>query len=300
MFILQKKYSLSFVSSLVGHCLLFLALFSTVLFSSNEPYVVKKGAAKKIVNAVAINQTQIQQEVQRLKDQQAAKKRAEAERIQRLQRLANNARAERQNELNHLQRLKHNQQQLQKRQAAEQKVAENRLAAIKHQQVIQQQRLTELEQKQTQAANNFKQQQQKLAALQKKQLAMAKLKQQTQDAKALMAKQLKQEQAQLAKAKQQYIDGIVNKYIALVRQAIQGNWNQPLSAKPTMAVTLQIDVTKTGAVSQVSIAKSSGDKALDQSAKLAVYKASPLPIPVNNPLVAKQFQEFALTMHPSV
>jgi colicin import membrane protein len=304
-FIFQKKYSLSFLSSLIGHFLLFLLLFSTVLFNSDQPYVVKKGldneiAKKKVITAVTVNQAQVQQEVQRLKDQQAAKRLAENERVERLQRLANKAKSERQTELNHLNRLKQNQQQLQKQQAAEQKIAENRLAAIKRQQAIQQQRLTGLEQKQTQAANNYKQQQQKLMALQQKQLAMIKEKQQTQAAKALLAKQLQQEQDQLARAKQQYIDGIINKYIALVRQAIQSNWNQPPSANPGMAVTLQIDVTKTGAVSNVTIAKSSGDKALDQSARLAVYKASPLPIPVNNPLVAKQFQEFALTMHPSI
>ncbi len=294
-----NSFRLSFGISLFAHILLFLILFTSVLFNSDKPYVLKKGQAKQIVHAVAINQQQVESEVNHLKAERLAKQKAQREHLEKLQRLADEAKTLRARELKSLQNLREKNLSLKKEQAHEQRAARKRLEVIKKAQELAQHHLNDLEKKQTQALSNFKSQQKKLAELKQKQLKMAQAKQKTQDAKALLAKQLAEEKQQLAAAKAQYIDGIVNKYVALVRMAIHNNWLEPPNATSQMQVTLQIDTTDSGQVTQVNIVNSSGDKALDQSARLAVLKASPLPLPTNNSEALKQFRQFSITMHPS-
>jgi colicin import membrane protein len=52
-----------------------------------------------------------------------------------------------------------------------------------------------------------------------------------------------------------------------------------------------------GEVLQVSITKTSGDPSLDSSARAAVLKASPLPVP-NDPALFAAFRQFALKVKP--
>ncbi len=52
-----------------------------------------------------------------------------------------------------------------------------------------------------------------------------------------------------------------------------------------------------GAVLNVQVSRSSGDPALDSSARAAVFKASPLPVP-NDPDLFNQFREIRLTVKP--
>lgn len=318
MFIFEKEYRASFIASAIAHVVLFLFLFTSVSLNSSLPYVVKSGLAPTpIVHAVAVNQQQVQQAVDKLHEEQLAHERAEAEHIKQLQQQAANAKAEQEAAYQHLQQLKAQQQtqkaqqQLQQEQAAaklaalkqqqlnQQQQAATKLAALKQQQVAQQQKLAQLQNAQQLAAKNYQAQQEKLATLKKQQLTMSKQNMQSQDAKDLLAQQLQEEQIQLNQAKAAYIQGIVNKYNALVLQAIYQNWFIPPNTNPKLGVKLQVNVAPGGAVSNVSVLDSSGDKALDQSATMAVYKASPLPIPTNNPNVYKQFQQFSITMTPS-
>lgn len=300
MFILEKKYKSSLIIAATVHVVLFLFLFTSFEFNSSLPYVVKSGTAQQpIVQATAVNQQQVQQAVQRLQQQQQEQQQAEADHIKQLQQQAANAKAEQAQALQNLQQLKANQQKVQAQQQLQQQQAAAKLAALKQQQITQQQNLAKLQSAQQAAAQNYQAQQQKLAALQKKQVAMSKQSLQSQDAKDLLQQELQQEQTQLNQAKAAYVQGIVNKYNAVVLQAIYQNWFIPPNTNPKLGVKLQVNVALGGAVSNVTVLDSSGDKALDQSATMAVYKASPLPIPTKNPAVYKQFQQFSITMTPS-
>lgn len=308
MFIFQKKYQPSLLVAITAHFVLFFFLFTALAFNSSLPYVVKSGTAQKpIIQAVAVNQDQVQRAVQQLQAQQqeqqraeAAKQQAQREHLLRMQKQAAAAKAEQARALRNLQKL-------QAQQKLEQQQAAKRLAALKQQQIRQQQKvaaqkqhLVQLEHQQQLAAQHYKLQQKKLAALKQKQVVVAKQHNlQSQDAQDLLKQELQQEQSQLNQAKAAYVQGIVNKYNALVIQAIYQNWFVPPNSNPKLSVKLQVNIAQGGAVSNVVILQSSGDNALDQSAVMAVYKASPLPIPTKNPDVYKQFQQFSITMTPS-
>lgn len=82
--------------------------------------------------------------------------------------------------------------------------------------------------------------------------------------------------------------GIVDKYTALIVQAISENWVVPPQANKKLYSELMIRLDKSGNVKDVTVTKSSGDPSLDGSARAAVFKASPLPVPPE----AKEFEPF--------
>ena len=109
-----------------------------------------------------------------------------------------------------------------------------------------------------------------------------------------LQQQLMQEQQRAANAKSL---GIVNKYKALILQAISRRWIVPGGIDKTKYAELLIRLAPGGSVLDVQITKTSGDVALDRSARAAVFKASPLPVP---PDAAgfDQFRQFVLKVKP--
>ena len=91
--------------------------------------------------------------------------------------------------------------------------------------------------------------------------------------------------------------GIVDKYKALIIQAIGENWLVPLQANKKLTSELMIRLGPGGLVLDVQITKSSGDPALDSSARAAVLKASPLPVP-NKAEEFEAFRQFVLKVKP--
>ncbi len=156
-----------------------------------------------------------------------------------------------------------------KKQLAEQQIEKQLLADLKNQTVLQ-----------------------KKAKQKSIEAAFAKeLKEQT--AKTLQH-QIRQEQERIAGAK---VQGEVNKYKALILQAISQKWLVPVGVDKKLYTDLLIRVAPGGAVLDVQITKSSGNVALDRSARDAVFKASPLPVP-NNEDGFDQFRQFALRVKP--
>jgi colicin import membrane protein len=109
-----------------------------------------------------------------------------------------------------------------------------------------------------------------------------------------LQQQLMQEQQRAAFAKSQ---GIVNKYKALILQAISRRWIVPGGIDKSRFAELLIRLAPGGAVLDVQITKSSGDISLDRSARAAVFKASPLPVPTDADAF-DQFRQFVLKVKP--
>ncbi|OGT64512.1 MAG: hypothetical protein A3J38_03020 [Gammaproteobacteria bacterium RIFCSPHIGHO2_12_FULL_45_9] len=149
------------------------------------------------------------------------------------------------------------------------------------------------------------------AALQKKMEAMrvAELqKEQQQLQQKMLEKELAQEekklqQQQLAEARTQAAQkaaesraqaaanqGVLDRYRAAILQVIGHNWHPP--QQTDLSCQLEVRVGPGGVVLSVNLLQSSGDPALDQSAEVAVMKASPLPVPED----AALFDEFR-TLH---
>jgi len=68
---------------------------------------------------------------------------------------------------------------------------------------------------------------------------------------------------------------LAESYVDRIRRHAEQNWNRPLSAQKGMEVLLEIQLVPTGYVNSVSVLKSSGNPAFDQSALQAVHKADP-------------------------
>jgi TonB family protein len=91
--------------------------------------------------------------------------------------------------------------------------------------------------------------------------------------------------------------GVIDKYKALIIQTIGEHWRVPLQANKSLTSELMIRLGPGGTVLDVSITKSSGDPSLDSSARAAVMKASPLPVPTD-PKEFEPFRQFVLKVKP--
>ncbi|SRR5579883_1850156 len=91
--------------------------------------------------------------------------------------------------------------------------------------------------------------------------------------------------------------GEVNKYKALIMQAISEHWIVPPQVDKKRYCELLIRVAPGGMVLDVQVTKSSGDPALDSSARAAVFKSSPLPVPQQADAF-EAFRQFVLKVKP--
>ena len=105
--------------------------------------------------------------------------------------------------------------------------------------------------------------------------------------KAAEQRQKAREAARLASEKQ--------KYIGLIRQSIQANWIDQENLSEQLSVKVAIEVSSRGQVTNTRVIASSGNKAYDRQALLAIQKASPLPLPDNDKL-AGEFRHITLIL----
>lgn len=117
----------------------------------------------------------------------------------------------------------------------------------------------------------------------------------TQSEKALQ--QLLKEQQLAASQRSQHMQGIVDKYRALIVQAIGQQWVVPDHVNKRLSCELLIRLSPGGTVLAVQVTKSSGDDSLDRSARSAVFRASPLPVP-SDIISFEPFRQFVLKVKP--
>ena len=116
-------------------------------------------------------------------------------------------------------------------------------------------------------------------------------------AEKTLRQQLLNEEIRLQGKQNRQAQGEVNKYKALILQAISEHWLIPAGADKKLYCELLIRVAPGGMVLDVQVTKGSGDPALDSSARAAVLKASPLPVPENREAFAA-FRQFVLKVKP--
>lgn len=300
---LNSPYTLPTMLSFGVHLLVAVGLFVTVTSSTRVAQATKHEPVE-IVKAVALDETQINQEVARITAQRRQEAKRQAEKVREAKVAA--------------QKLK----QLQAEQVKAQQAinAAKKLAAQKAAVAAQKQHeLAQLQQQSKQMQSKIKQQQeqaekikqqqkeqaeklkqQKLAAQKelekKKQLAELQKKRLAEQQKAI-EEQLKQENAALAEQHAKVMQSEIEKYKGLIVAAISHNWLVPKGADKKLACQLLIRIGPGGTVLEVKTLSTSGDKVLDRSAKTAVYKASPLPVPKEGELFDK-FRELRLTVRP--
>ncbi|MBL1319974.1 MAG: cell envelope integrity protein TolA [Methylophaga sp.] len=134
----------------------------------------------------------------------------------------------------------------------------------------------------------------KRIAKEKADAAAAKLKAE-QDARELQMQESLATEAREQEATR--VEGVVNKYVSIIRQRVKRYWIKPTSAEQGLQCTLQVSLFPGGDVKQVKVVKSSGNALFDHSAETAVYKAGPLPVPTD-PKAAAKFKQFSFNFKP--
>lgn len=112
-----------------------------------------------------------------------------------------------------------------------------------------------------------------------------------------LRQQLLDEEIKLQGQQSRQSQGEVNKYKALIIQAISENWIVPPQANKKLFCELMIRLAPGGMVLDVQVTKSSGDPSLDSSARAAVLKSSPLPVPKDADAF-ESFRQFVLKVKP--
>lgn len=255
--------------AVIIHVLAFIAI--GVSFKSSDPKV-STFKETRVIEAIAIDERKIQEEINKLKKTDKRKKRDQ----KRLQDKAKKAKKDRKKEERKLQALK-------KKQKEQEKTNKKKRAKEKK-------RLAEIEQKQKETQDKLN-----------------KLEQQRQEKQALLEKEEKDRKEKIAQKKRAekqkrrlvFEQSEVSKYEGLIKRQITRNWIFPASYQKGMKCKVLVRLIPSGDVVGVHIIQSSGNAAFDRSVEMAVNKASPLPVPKSSTGLFDHFREVELVFDPN-
>jgi len=281
------SYLRSLLASAGLHSGLLLMMFwnpqhpQAVLEANEHSKVAEQSATAAPIQAVAVDVTEVQQVMKKLQAQKDEARRQEVLRQNQLNKEAQKAKAAKMAEMKNLQELKKQADDMRIQQQKMKLEAAAHMKKIEQEKVEQEKQLAAMKQKQAIEVKRLE----KLAHDHEEQL----LKQQKATAAAKQAQDI---------ANQQRMAGEVDRYKALILNAIRDRWILPENVDPGLSSQFVIRLAPTGSVLDVRLARSSGDALLDRSAQAAIYKASPLPVP-SDVSTFNMFREISLTVRPS-
>lgn len=235
--------------------------------------------AKPIVEAVAIKESDLHQEIVRLENAEKQKQAKIAAEQQALQKQKNAAIQARKREEQQLAKLKQEQEKLKQAEAKKQKerIAQEKLA--KEQRAKEEATLAQLKiekEKLEQEKSKIEEAKRKAEAEQKRQAEQARLEEEKQ-AKLRATKRLQEKTQQ---------------HIHLVMQKVTQNWRKPMGMETQLKSLLSVRLSPSGEVLEAIVKETSGNMEFDRSAELAIRKASPLPMPEDQEIL-KHFLKFS-------
>lgn len=301
---IPKEYRLPLGLSLALHVIIIVLLIVKMPAQSYRmPGPVSKVNQPKIVQATALNQTQVAQQVKAIQRRENAKQLAREQKLRKLQAQARSAqRAKRRAQVaqRRAQVAQRKAQQRRKQELVRLKTLRAQASSVKQAKLKEQQRIAKLQAKQKQlrsqaSALEAKRRAEQIALAKQREQALERKQQQL--AQKMMQQQLKSEQNSLAKVRQQQMAGVIDQYKAAIQRAIGQQWVIPEGVNKSLSSQFLINLAPGGAVLSVRLLHSSGNQALDRSAKVAILKASPLPVP-GNPAVFDNFRALRLTVSP--
>ncbi len=311
----SRSYRIAFITAIILHVsMLILLTFEhhnkrpvLTLEAKNEPgHAQPSIQEQQAIKAVTVDSQDVMKTMNQLKAERARQQQAELNRQRALQQQAELARKQRVQEQQRLEKLKQEAEQLaiaRQKQIAEE---QQRLKQLALQKQEQEKHLAEMKKQQELMQKQQQEEAKKLAEMQKKKveeqarserLKQEQVRQELAKKKAAEAQQAAQ-QAALEAARTARIAGEVDKYKALIINAISQQWILPENANSNLSSQFRIRLAPNGAVLQVSLIRSSGDPILDRSAQAAIYKASPLPVPTDA-ATFDLFRDISLTVRPT-
>ena len=290
-------------------------LLSLFLFGFNYQNPVSEPQAEPdVVQAMVLDETKLQAEVDRLRNQEDRQRLAEANRQKQLEN-------RRQEEERRLLEAKKQRNLEKKRARAEEKNRQalkakemKQLAELQNQRDTEIKRLVEIkkqreenEKKRLKEEARSKQAEEKRIAEEKRLAELEEKRKAALERRKQEESLRKQKQAELALKKQreakQNADDLLKlkKAIAdarvLIRQRVKQNWIQPTLPTSGLSCKIRVKLIPGGEVIDARVIQSSGASVFDRSAKTAVLKASPLPVPTD-PSLFSRFRTFEFIFKP--
>ncbi|WP_394176709.1 cell envelope integrity protein TolA [Thalassotalea litorea] len=292
----KQTYSIALSVALILH----LGLGAALLYNSDftpTPAAMPK-PSMPVIDAVVVDQSKLQKQVEKLEQQKAAAKAREDKRIKELERRASEAQKKRQQEAERIKRL-----EAEKRKADDAaKQAKAKAAAEEKARVKKEQERKQAEK----AAADAKAKRQKEEAAAKKAEEARKQREADErrrkkeaaeraEQERLLEQQMMQEMNQRQQARSQHVLTEVQKYVALITQTIQRNFILDENTMKGKSCDLKVKLAPSGFV--ISVTPIKGDQVVCVEAVKAVKKAGTLPVS-KDPDVFKQMSEINLKYTP--
>ncbi len=275
-----RNHPLAAFAALLAHVLFIAVLLFSFDFGEAPP--AGNGEKVEIIDAVAVDEKQVQAELERIRaaerrKQQAAQRAKEA-RLKEQRRLA----------------------ELKKKRAAEEKRRKLEAKKRKQREALEKKRLAELEKKRKEAERKRKQEEARLAELEKKRLEEEERARRAEEARqeAELKRKLEAERAAREALARRQASQAINKYRSLIKRAVTRHWNIPANASRDLKCIVKVRIIPSGDVVDVQIIQSSGDAAFDNSVEKAVYRAAPLPVPPAESGLFDNFREVNFEFEP--
>ncbi|MDH5191927.1 MAG: cell envelope integrity protein TolA [Gammaproteobacteria bacterium] len=253
-----------------------------VLSLESTPDLRESGKKKvNIVNAVAVDESRVQEEIQRLKKLEQKKRDNQKSESDKLKKLTQQRKKEEQR----IADLKKKRAEEEKKRKVEQEKAKKeaaRLAKLKKEKAALEKKRKAEEKRLADLAAERKMEQER------KQKAEEAAKQQAAEA-ALKAK-LAEEDRQLKAAQTARLNSLREKYMISIRNKVRSKWIRPPGEKGNLSCKVGVQQIPGGEVVNVTVTSCDGSESFKRSVELAVYKASPLPIPAVTDLFERDIE----------
>lgn len=231
-----------------------------------------------IVQAVAVDESKILAEVEKLKKAEAKKNKQDTAKQKELEKQALEAKKKRQREEERLAKLRKEREAEKK---SQKKIQEERKAEEKRIALERAEKKKELEQlKAEQATLEQKRiaEEKRLADAAAERKQLEEKRRRDIEAEARRA-EFAAEQQRMEAAEQKRLSSLRGQYIADIQNKVERNWIRPASAKQGLKCKVAVNQIPGGEVINVTVTQCIGDDVFRRSVETAVYKASPLPRP---------------------
>ncbi|MFO1259244.1 MAG: cell envelope integrity protein TolA [Gammaproteobacteria bacterium] len=291
----DKRYRNPFFASIGVHAVIVLLLFiglpvTKLTLSDSSPGLDQE---QPVIEAKMVDQTELNNEIKRLAQEEANRKAQEKQRIEKLKQLEKQAELKRKQEEAKLQSLKAEQEALKQKAAEKLKAEQLELAKLKKakEEALKVQQAAEQKAKEAQK--------QKLAA-EAKAAEAARLKQEADKlAKAQAAEKQKQAAAEAAARQRQVMQDQISQYASMMMKKVTQNWRKPLGMEASaLSCLIEVQLLPTGEVLEAHVVETSGSLEFDRSAELGVLKSSPFTMPPDDKARA-EFRNFRFRFKPS-
>ncbi len=288
---LIQRYPKSFLAALLVHVVTGVFFVITFDWTAKAP---EEEPEVNVVQATAVDESQVQAELEKLRAMEAARKKKEDDRVKRLEDKAAKAKAAREKEQKRIRELEKKRKAEAKRKAQLEKERKQAEAQAK--------KAAEARQREEAAAAEAERKRKAAEEANRKAEAEAKRlrdEQRRAEEERLRQKALEEEEARMAAERAKREQSTVAKYVAMIRNQVDRAVKYPPGLDTrNLSCDVRVRILSNGNVLDVRVIKSSGNALFDTAVQRAVQAAAPLPVPRDPAIYSAYFRELEFTFKP--